>query len=117
MAKDESQETTGVSRLLWEALMLSIDTKWNVEADVVIIGYGSAGAMAALTASGQGANVLILEKQRFGKGPESGNHYSTSHMSGGVFLQPTDQVAAMTYLRSMSRVAKGYTTPEGWSGD
>ena len=98
--------------------MLSLDTKWNTEADIVIIGYGSGGAMAALTAAEEGANVLILEKQRFGRGPEVGNHYSTSHMSGGVYLQPTDRAGTIAYFRAMSRVGnRGYTTPEGWSGD
>ena len=97
--------------------MLSLDTKWDVEADIVIIGYGSSGAMAALTAAEEGANVLILEKQRQGTGPEVGNHYSTSHMSGGVYLQPTDRAGTIAYFRAMSRVGKGYTTPEGYSGD
>ena len=97
--------------------MLSLDTKWDTEADIVIIGYGAGGAMAALTAADEGANVLILEKQRFGHGPEVGNHYSTSHMSGGVYLQPTDRAGTIAYFQAMSRVGKGYTTPDGYSGD
>ena len=30
--------------------------------DIVVIGGGAAGCMAALTAAGQGANVLLLER-------------------------------------------------------
>ena len=99
--------------------MLVLDPKWDMESDVVIIGYGSSGAIAALTAAEAGANVIILEKQRQGLGPEVGNHYSTSHMSGGVYLQPTEREATITYFRAMSRMESGYvtTTPEGWSGD
>jgi succinate dehydrogenase/fumarate reductase flavoprotein subunit len=33
-----------------------------VETDVVVVGYGSAGATAAITAHDNGARVIILEK-------------------------------------------------------
>ncbi len=39
-----------------------VPTNWYKSADVVIVGYGSAGAIAAMTAFDAGANVLILEK-------------------------------------------------------
>ena len=100
--------------------MLVLDPKWDIEADVVIVGYGSSGAVAALTAAEAGATVVILEKQRQGTGVEVGNHYSTSHMSGGVYLQPMVYDATIEYFRAMSRVESGHgvmTTPEGWSGD
>jgi len=34
--------------------------KWDKSAEVVIIGYGMAGAVAAITAHDEGAKVLIL---------------------------------------------------------
>ena len=37
-------------------------TNWAYKADVVVVGYGSAGAVAAMTAFDAGANTLILEK-------------------------------------------------------
>jgi len=36
--------------------------KWDCEADVVIVGYGGAGAVTAMTAHDAGAKVLMLEK-------------------------------------------------------
>jgi len=36
--------------------------QWDEEADVVVIGYGFAGATTAITAHDAGANVLLLEK-------------------------------------------------------
>ena len=36
----------------------------TIETDVVCIGYGGAGAAAAITAHDNGAKVLILEKRR-----------------------------------------------------
>lgn len=103
-----------------EGTVLVLDPKWDMETDVVIVGYGSSGAVAALTAAEAGAKVLILEKQRQGLSVEVGNHFSTSHMSGGVYLQPTDYAGTIKYFRAMSRVESGHgvmTTPNGWSGD
>jgi len=42
--------------------------KWDKEADVVIIGYGGAGATLGLSIAEQGAKVIILEKGSFGGG-------------------------------------------------
>jgi len=36
--------------------------KWDYEADVVVVGYGGAGAIAAISAYDAGAKVLMLEK-------------------------------------------------------
>jgi succinate dehydrogenase/fumarate reductase flavoprotein subunit len=36
---------------------------WDKEADVVVVGYGGAGAATAITAADEGATVLLLEKQ------------------------------------------------------
>lgn len=52
------------------------DLAWDEEADVVVVGFGGAGAAAALEAREQGADVLVVE--RF----EGGG--STAY-SGGVF--------------------------------
>lgn len=40
----------------------SIPSKWDGAADVVVVGYGYAGAVAAIEAHDAGASVLILEK-------------------------------------------------------
>ena len=39
---------------------------WDVEADVVVVGFGAAGACAALEAAAAGGSVLVLD--RFGGG-------------------------------------------------
>lgn len=48
---------------------------WNLEADVVVVGLGAAGASAAIDASKAGADVLVLEREFVGGG--------TSALSGG----------------------------------
>jgi succinate dehydrogenase/fumarate reductase flavoprotein subunit len=50
---------------------------WDKETDVVVVGYGGAGAVAAITASDGGASVIILEKA-----PEPGGN--TACASGNV---------------------------------
>jgi len=50
---------------------------WDHEAEVVIIGYGGAGAAAAIVASDAGAKVLILEKH-----PEGGGN--TKYSGGSI---------------------------------
>jgi len=41
---------------------IPVPTNWSQTADVVVVGYGGAGAISAITAYDAGANVLILEK-------------------------------------------------------
>lgn len=48
---------------------------WDKQADVVVVGFGGAGACAALEARGDGADVMLLD--RFGGG-------GTTKYSGGV---------------------------------
>ena len=36
--------------------------KWDAEVDVIVVGFGGAGACAALEAAQQGASVLVLDR-------------------------------------------------------
>lgn len=45
--------------------------RWDAQYDVVVIGFGGAGGVAAITAADDGAQVLLLEKAP--KGDEGGN--------------------------------------------
>lgn len=49
-------------------MRVGIPEKWDTEYDVVVVGWGSAGTAAAVTAHDQGAKVLILEKMADGGG-------------------------------------------------
>lgn len=76
----------------------AIPKKWNVEADVVILGLGGAGACAAIEAHDAGAKVLILEKQ-----PQN-NLINNTRMSGGIFHSPDptgDREALKSYAKAM----------------
>jgi succinate dehydrogenase/fumarate reductase flavoprotein subunit len=67
--------------------------KWDYEADVVVVGYGGAGAATAITAHDAGAKVIILEKMSEGGG--------NTAVSGGGFLCPNDAAKAYTYITKL----------------
>ena len=52
--------------------------KWNYETEIVVVGYGGAGAAAAIEAHDNGASVLIIEKSFVAGG--------TTAMSGGIIV-------------------------------
>jgi succinate dehydrogenase/fumarate reductase flavoprotein subunit len=69
--------------------------RWDQEADVVVVGFGGAGAAAAITAHDLGAKVLMLEKAP--EGEEGGN----TRVAGQGYLQLYDVPKAITYLNAM----------------
>lgn len=56
--------------------------KYDYEADVVVVGFGGAGAATAISAADNGANVIVIERQ-----PQK-THRSNTRMSGGIFHCP-----------------------------
>lgn len=66
------------------------DTKWDQETDILIIGYGGAGACAAIEAHDKGSKVLIIEKMK-----EPGGNTA---ISSGGFMVPQDAQTALKYL-------------------
>lgn len=67
------------------------------EADVIVVGAGSAGLAAAITAHDAGSSVVVVEKA-----PEEyagGN----SRVSGQLLFSPSDVAAARIHLQAMSR--------------
>lgn len=75
-----------------KAVELTKDIKWDKEADVVVVGFGGAGACAAIEAHDAGAKVLIIEKLAEGGG-------NTAVSSGG-FMVPKDKNEAYKYLNA-----------------
>ncbi len=98
---------------------IPVPTNWSQTADVVIVGYGGAGAVAAITAFDAGANVLILEKtpsySALGvTSPAiSGGGGSTS-MNGGHFDYPLDPNLGATYVYQTSWGATPMDTCQAW---
>ena len=69
---------------------------WDYEADVVVLGFGVAGATAATTAERAGASVIVVERDTFD------SRLSNTRMSGGLIHCPDgDGKALRQYLRCM----------------
>jgi succinate dehydrogenase/fumarate reductase flavoprotein subunit len=77
--------------------------KWDVEADVVVVGFGAAGVATAVAAHDLGAKVVILEKAP--EGQEGGN----TRVAGQGYLNTSSADAAAAYLTAL---CGPYTVPE-----
>jgi succinate dehydrogenase/fumarate reductase flavoprotein subunit len=81
----------------------SVPRKWDVEADVVVVGFGAAGVAASVTAHDLGAEVVILEKAP--EGQEGGN----TRVAGQGYLNTSSADEAAAYLKAL---CGPYTVPE-----
>ncbi|MFQ5903599.1 MAG: FAD-binding protein [Candidatus Binatia bacterium] len=79
---------------------MATELNWDREADVLVVGYGFAGAVSAITAHDAGAKVLLLEKM-----PHPGG---ISILSGGGVAFARNADSAFKYLK---RSCNG-TTPD-----
>ncbi len=68
--------------------------EWDYESDVVVVGYGGAGACAAIAAHDSGAEILVVERA-----PVSGGN---TRVSGGVLAIPSDVPNAIQYYTSLT---------------
>jgi succinate dehydrogenase/fumarate reductase flavoprotein subunit len=75
---------------------------WDVEADIVVVGFGAAGVAAAVTAHTLGARVVILEKAP--EGQEGGN----TRVAGQGYLNTSAPEPAAAYLNAL---CGPYTVP------
>ena len=100
---------------------------WDIGADVVVVGFGGAGACAALEASAQGRSVVVLD--RFAGGGATALSGGIVYAGGGTAQQRaagvTDTAAAMFgYLRTeagdvvpaetLRQFCEGSVTMLGW---
>lgn len=76
---------------------------WDQQADIVVVGFGAAGAAAAITACELGASVLLLEKAP--PGQEGGN----TRVAGQGYLNTSSVDKAIAYLTAL---CGPYTVPD-----
>ena len=69
------------------------EIRWDEETDVVVLGCGGAGAVAAITARDAGAQVVIVEK-----GEGGGN----TKLATNAYVCPTDNAAARAHIKALS---------------
>jgi len=87
-----------------------MNNPWDDEADVIVVGYGGAGASAAIAAHDAGAKVVIVEKDQGG-----GN----TKLATRTFISPGDSAAARQHILALSAGAVDKQTVEAalqWLG-
>lgn len=102
---------------------VGVPTSWSKTTDVVVVGYGGAGAVTAISAFDAGAEVLVLEKSPSlaslgitGTTPAymiSGGGGNT-HMSAGGAIWPSDPVLGATHLYAISWGATPMDICQAW---
>jgi succinate dehydrogenase/fumarate reductase flavoprotein subunit len=70
--------------------------KWGIEADVVVVGFGGAGAAAAIEAHDAGARVIILEKA------PSNLPGGNTGCCAGYMLVPSSVSEGVDYYRALA---------------
>jgi len=72
-----SPSDRGSARLVSRAAPVPVPSSWDYTADVVVVGYGGAGAVSAITAAEQGSSVIVLEKA---PGPGGSTSCASGHL-------------------------------------
>ena len=85
----------------------------DMESDVVVVGYGGAGACAAITAHDGGAKVVILEKM-----PRPGGNTRVSNCSWfcpapGTEQQAIEHIDTLCFDRTERAVIEAYVAAAG----
>ncbi len=83
-----------------------MDIHWDETVDVVVVGCGGAGSVAAITAREEGASVLVIEKQS----KESQIAGTSTALSGGGLFLP--QEGAEKYLEALWKIPTGLSWTE-----
>jgi len=83
---------------------LSLGNYAQVEVfDVVVIGFGAAGASAAIEAAKKGAKVAILEKTEHGGG---------NTIFSAAFICPDNEEKALKYILELKKIEQGVVSEE-----
>lgn len=85
--EEDTDSVTGVATLE--------EITWDGAFDVIVVGYGMAGAATALSAADAGASVLLIDKAP--EGHEGGN----SRYCGQLFVSVNDYEGGLTYYKAM----------------
>lgn len=78
------------------------EVEWDGVFDVLVVGFGAAGAASALSAADEGSSVLLLDKAP--EGGEGGN----TRFSSQLFITARESQGALDYLTALNG---GFATP------
>ena len=86
---------------------------WDGEAEIVVVGYGNSGAVAAICAADAGASVIVLEKQPDDDGGEVWLHTPGGRLSYTAIMNFNDYDSAVEwYTAAMTEYGQLRSEPE-----
>jgi succinate dehydrogenase/fumarate reductase flavoprotein subunit len=86
---------------------------WDYETDVIVVGYGGAGAMTAINAADAGAQVIMLEKYPADTDTEV-RHTPSSRMTGAQVVVVDDPKKGSTIMEALSHGATPKDVCDAW---
>lgn len=88
---------TSICGVMAEGITTTMTVEWDGAYDVIVVGFGGAGSVAAMNAADAGAKVLLLEKAP--EGGEGGN----TRFCGQMFAYGNeDAEATKTYFKALA---------------
>jgi succinate dehydrogenase/fumarate reductase flavoprotein subunit len=84
-------------------MLVNTGIHWDKKVDIVIVGFGGAGGVSAITAHDLNSEVLIVEKQ------SEKDHHTNTSMSGGGFIAVNDISKAITYMKGLYKISDELT--------
>jgi len=116
-----AQDQTTTTTQFW------LPPQWDYEADVVCVGYGGAGATAAITACDEGASVIVIEKTpslaQLGVVSDGTPNMSisggggTTHISDGSITAVNDATLGAIHMNALSDGATPMDVCSAWANE
>lgn len=91
----------GAGKQAVSAAPVGVPEAWDYETDVVVVGYGGAGAIAAITAADDGSQVIMIEKYPADTDTEV-LHTPSSRYCGGICVCAKDAKEGSDALYALS---------------
>lgn len=96
-----------------EKVKIRVPEKWDMEYDVIVVGWGAAGTAAAVTTHDHGAKVLILEKMSNGGGNTAICGGNIIIPKGKEFIEYLDTLSFKTTEREIIETFVEYALKNG----
>ena len=87
---------------------------WDRETEILVCGFGGAGAVAAITAYDKGAQVLVIEKQPQDT-EDTINQTNSTRLCYSAMMNFKDKQGAVDYLTAVSRGATPEDVIDSWA--
>ncbi|MCL2151197.1 MAG: FAD-binding protein [Coriobacteriia bacterium] len=89
--------------------------EWDRETEILIVGYGGAGAVTAITAADAGAELLVIEKQAKDVEGQPWNQTNNTRLCYSAVMNFNSEEEARVYLRRISMGRTPEDVVDSWA--